>query len=92
MVYGACQAGHLNTRLYSHIVFSLLPGHLLVLARLCQHPEVGSRSGKPTAAVACVTETRLMNITHSLSVVSSLPPAPILPPLSVQMEWISDER
>lgn len=42
-------------------------------------------------AVACVTNTRVMAITHCLLVVSSLPPAPFLPPLSVQMEWISDE-
>lgn len=42
-------------------------------------------------AVACVTDTRVMAITHSLLVVSSLPPSPFLPTFSVQMEWISDE-
>lgn len=39
----------------------------------------------------CVSDTGMMAITHSLLVVSSLPPAPFLPPFSVQMEWISDE-
>lgn len=42
-------------------------------------------------AVVCVPHTGLMAMTYSLLVVSSLPSAPFLPPLSVQMEWISDE-